>query len=59
MATQKKTLLSAQNVTKKAGAANDSDTGKRSSTRNLSAARGSTRKALRQAMSTNHNLTVR
>ncbi len=57
MATQKKTLLSAQNVTKKAGAASDSDTVKRSANRNLSAARGSTRKALRLAA--NHNLTVR
>jgi len=58
MATQKKTLLSAQNVTKKAGgAANDSDTVKRSANRDLSTARGSARKALKLA--TNHSLTVR
>ncbi len=57
MATQKKTLFSAQNVTKKAGAVNDSDTVKRSASRDLSTARGSARKALKLAG--NHNLTVR
>jgi hypothetical protein len=57
MANQKKNLLSVQNVTKKSGAASDSDAVKRSANRDLSAARSGTRKAPRLAA--NHSLTVR